>query len=67
MSRIGLKIERFEEESWRDCAARYGRMHGLELQVTIAFDAANDMGVSEQDAAIMACREWHVCDLWHGD
>lgn len=65
--RVGLKIERLNGETWRDAAARYGRMHGLEAEVLAAFDYDVSVGTQEPDAAYSACYEWDVCDVWRGE
>lgn len=65
MTEVGLKITRNPGESWRDCAARYGRAEGLEFEVTQWFDdiMRYQPGVGEERAALEAVCEWDCCDL----
>lgn len=61
---LGLGIAREPGETWRACAARYGKKWGLEAEVLAAFDADVAAGTSERDAAWGACQEWDVCEIW---
>lgn len=61
MSALGIK--RNVDETWRDCAIRYARTYGLEMEVAESFDAHIRAGVSEEDAALGACLDWDVADL----
>jgi hypothetical protein len=57
-----LKITRLENESWEDCARRYARPHGLELEVMENFRAAIARGENEDQAAFDACYEWDLTE-----
>jgi hypothetical protein len=65
----GLMIRRNDGETWRECAARYGRKHGLEAEIIEMFDAdvaELDTPHSEDDEgqiALDCCMEWDVCDV----
>lgn len=32
------EVEKKEDETWRECVARYGKEHGKEEEVMVAFD-----------------------------
>ena len=62
---IGLKITKLPSETWRQCALRYGKRHGLEHEVAEAYDKiAKDE--YDDEAAWEAVNEWDCCDL-HDD
>ena len=54
-----------DDESWRDCAARYARPHGLEREVLEIFDAEKAAKLDKDEAVIAwdACYEWDVLPL----
>jgi hypothetical protein len=58
-----LAIYKEAHETWRECAARYGRNNHLEAEVLEAFDANLRNGDDEATAAWGACYEWDVTDL----
>ena len=60
---MSLGITKNDDESWRECAARYGRKYGLESEVLDVFDEARAAGESEADAAFIAVTEWDCADL----
>jgi hypothetical protein len=64
MTEYSLGIERKEGETWRECAARIGRQHGLESEVLYFYDEDIKAGVPEDKAAWGACLEWDVCDMY---
>lgn len=61
--RMSLEIHRNEGETWRECAERYAKPWGLQVEVLEAFDADVANGVPEDKAALWACIEWDVADL----
>jgi|GEM_PF-6465627 len=54
-------ITRYPDETWRDCAARYGRRYGLESEVLRSFDRLIATGVDPETAALDAAGDW---DCW---
>ena len=60
---IGLSIKRLADESWRDCARRYGKANGLEHEITELFVSMVATGMPDDDAAWSAVYEWDCCDL----
>lgn len=60
---MSLRIIRNEGETWRDCAERYAKPWGLQVEVMEALDSYVSAGVPEYKAALWACIEWDVADL----
>lgn len=58
-----LGISREKDETWRECAIRYGRKYGLEWEITEWFDRGIAAGKPDFEAAIEAVNEWDCCDL----
>lgn len=59
-----LEITRKEGETWRECAARYGRKYGLEHEVLANFDGFISCGEGDEMAAAFdSCLEWDICDV----
>ena len=63
MSDVSLGIIRNEGESWLDCAIRYAKPWGLDMEVLDEYDRNIKQGMSEADAALSACYEWDVCEV----
>lgn len=51
-----------DEETWRECALRYGKKYGLEAEVRDEFDKAVKRGSDEREAALCACLEWDIAE-----
>jgi len=60
---MSLRIIRNEGETWRECAERYAKPWGLQVEVLAEFDADVAKGVPEDRAALWSCIEWDVADL----
>lgn len=58
-----LGIRKNVDETWRECAIRYGKKYGLQDEVETYFDAAVKRGTPEDEAAFYACGEWDVLDF----
>lgn len=64
----GLKIVRLVNETWRECAHRYGARYGLEIEVLREYDRnISEFKMSEAEAAFDACYEWDICELAFDD
>jgi len=63
MGEVGLKLERQENETWREAAIRVARTHGLEEEVGNTFDSYIAQGDTEAQAAWAACYDWDLCEL----
>lgn len=61
-------IVRDSKETWREAAGRFGRAHGLEQEVTEAFDRImrSRPDADEASVAFQACFEWDCCNLTAG-
>lgn len=59
---MSLGCARREGESWRECAARYGRAWGLEREVLEYFDRFVAEGDAEARACWGALLEWDCLD-----
>jgi len=60
---IGLKITKLPSETWRECAARYGRRNGLEHEVLQVYDEFAKGNDDDDEAAWTAVYEWDCTDL----
>lgn len=60
----GLKAERLENETWRQCVERYARKYGLESEALDYFDNEIRRGEKEADAAWTALYEWDLLEPW---
>jgi hypothetical protein len=58
-----LRLTRQDDETWLDCALRYGRRHGLETEVEASYHRYHDAGLPPIEAAIQAAEDWDCCDL----
>lgn len=58
-----LKITRNEGESWLQCALRYAKKYGVELEVQDAYNEHIASGSDEAEAAFDACYDWDICEL----
>lgn len=56
----GSILGRKKGESWRDCAIRLARPHGVEEEVIEAFEDYINRGDPPEKAALCACYEWDV-------
>jgi hypothetical protein len=64
MSEVGLKCERLENESWRECVVRYAKKYGLETEALDDFDSAIKREENPKDAAWSALYEWDLLEMY---
>lgn len=60
---IGLRIKRTDDETWLECALRYGSKFGVEVEVREAYDHYITEGDTEEEAAFSACYDWDICEV----
>lgn len=58
-----LRITRKDDETWRECAARYADRYGLNGEVLDYYDSAVARGIDEGLAAWEACVEWDIAEF----
>ena len=59
-----LSIEKRENETWLECAIRYAKPYGLEIEVKECYEENIKHGyLEESTCAYMACEEWDVIDF----
>lgn len=63
MGEVGLRLERQENETWKEAAMRVARAHGLEGEVDEEFKKHIEEGKSEEQAAWCACYDWDLLDV----
>ena len=63
MAEVGLRLERQENETWKDAAMRVARAHGLEGEVGEAYARYIEQGDAEEQAAWAACYDWDLLDV----
>lgn len=61
---IGLGISRLENETWRECALRYGKHYGMEGEIEDSFNDYVARGDAEEEAAWAACLDWDVASIF---
>ena len=61
---MGLRLIKTANETWRECAARYGSKYFLEEEVLKIYDYDLAHGAEEFQAAYDACYEWDVLDYF---
>ncbi len=55
------RLIRNENESWEDCILRHARIScGRGTEVLLTFEKLRLLGVSECNAAFMACWKWEI-------
>lgn len=60
---VGVGIRRGENETWRECAQRYGRSWSLEEEIDRLYLHYVKEGKSPRRAAIDACYEFDVIEM----
>lgn len=63
----GFRIERLDDETWRDAVVRYSRPFGMDMECLADFQRNLDEGDDEASAAFHALYEWDCAPLSTGD
>lgn len=63
MGEVGLRLERMENETWKEAALRVAKAHGLEGEVDESYKKHIEEGDSEEQAAWAACYDWDLLDV----
>lgn len=61
-----LKISRKDNESWKECALRYGYKYGMDEEVLEEYEKLKAQGMTDREAAFYACVECDICDWDNG-
>jgi hypothetical protein len=61
---VGLGLTKEDNETWRECAIRYGKAYGMDREVAESYDAEIASSEDESTAAWSACRDWDVLNIF---
>jgi hypothetical protein len=55
---MGIYLERYEQETWRQVVARYSQLEGKRTECLASYDWYLSQGTAEALAAVEALKEW---------